>query len=959
MVNEGCEHGLWISAALRRLQRESGADRWGVWMETTPSEDTGEPCFRGGTVEGSNAHGDSTAWTQIRLAFPLPHAELLAGRSVLQDLTETAAAPQVAGPTLGLRRALWAPILEGATLRGVLFAGSRGATGVLPRPAVEEVAAEIGLALGWEAQTGLARTRKSDLELYARVEARLAGGAEPADLFRELAEDCTRALGAAFAILCERGDRRPVRFPSEASRFESLDTLAFAGDSTWAHGLESGPLETLWRQALDSGQIVGADPGGIPLGRGLGRIVAIPLFQGQRTTGVLLAGLPRSRTMLETLSRLEQRALLAARVLQRKIAKKEQQELETWRQSLLEASPRPIVLLDAAGFVRACSAGARELLSLQEDAGRGVRLAELFRPRHWESISAWIQGSIRHGAPTEDASLQVQRRDGTGVRLKRANLPGSRYLAVELEPMEPSSPRTVADVEEELRQTVGWMGEGVAVFDADGRVRARNEKFLRIFGLSSTEAKELQTQEDFILRIAGSTSQPEEFARRWRELAASAEEETQEELTIEKPFAQTVERCTRLIVGNDGRRLGRVEIYRELNARRQFQSQMARTERLVSLGQQVSGVVHELSNPLTAILGYAQRLERTQPGARGTPAEIRRIISEAERATHILRQLQQLSREASAMRAPVALGDLIDRTADLTRTMLAGSPIRLVVEKRAALPRVEGDFAQLQQVLLNLLQNARQAIEQSGRGSRIGILATAPADTRVRIEVWDDGPGIPGAIQARIFDPFFTTKPPEIGTGLGLAIVLGFVRQHGGTVSVHSPPGGGTRFAVELPALPAAQESLGENTSEPVELAASRLESGTLSGETGANALLPRRPRVLVVEDEPTVGGLIADVLRDEGMRVDVLQDGPSALRRAESERYDLVICDLKMPEMDGQKFFQTLTQREDPLREHVLFVTGDVVTPRTQEFLERHHLPYVAKPFRVEELSHAVHELL
>jgi len=182
--------------------------------------------------------------------------------------------------------------------------------------------------------------------------------------------------------------------------------------------------------------------------------------------------------------------------------------------------------------------------------------------------------------------------------------------------------------------------------------------------------------------------------------------------------------------------------------------------------------------------------------------------------------------------------------------------------------------------------------------------------------------------------------------------VLGFVREHGGTVHVLSPPKGGTRFVVELPPARPARE-------EPVAIpAVLRLAPAAGPGENG----IPREhraPRVLVVEDEPTVGGLIADVLRDEGMRVDVLRDGESALDRAEHEEYDLVICDLKMPGMDGQKFFQSLGKRRNPLQGHVLFVTGDVVAPRTQEFLERHHLPYVAKPFRVEELSRAVRGML
>ncbi len=298
------------------------------------------------------------------------------------------------------------------------------------------------------------------------------------------------------------------------------------------------------------------------------------------------------------------------------------------------------------------------------------------------------------------------------------------------------------------------------------------------------------------------------------------------------------------------------------------------------------------------------------------------------------------------------MNELVDRTAALMRSTLSGSAIRLMVEKGVSVPDVEGDFGQLQQVLLNLLQNAQQAIVQSGKGGSIGVCTAGTGAGRARFEVWDDGPGVPGAIQARIFDPFFTTKRPGVGTGLGLAIVLGFVRQHGGTVHVLSPPNGGTRFVVELPAAQVAK-------AEPVAVATVlRLAPAAGPGENGARGE-HRAPRVLVVEDEPTVGGLIADVLRDEGMCVDVLRDGESALDRAEHEEYDLVICDLKMPGMDGQKFFQSLGMRRNPLQGHVLFVTGDVVAPRTQEFLERHRLPYVAKPFRVEELSRAVRGML
>ena len=341
---------------------------------------------------------------------------------------------------------------------------------------------------------------------------------------------------------------------------------------------------------------------------------------------------------------------------------------------------------------------------------------------------------------------------------------------------------------------------------------------------------------------------------------------------------------------------------------------------------------------------------------RGVTSELQGLLSEAERATAILRQLLYLSHESPAKRRTISLQELVERTAGLQKVMLAGRSIELKVAHAEVLPRIEGDFAQLQQVLLNLLQNAQQALEQSGRGSTIGVCTSVSEDGRVRLEVWDDGPGVPAAIQARIFDPFFTTKAAGAGTGLGLAIVMGFVRQHGGTLKLVSPPEGGSRFVLEFPAAKAS------GAAEVLQHGARQREPALLqpSGDPGAIETLERFPaRILVVEDEPTVATLIADILRDEGMSVDVLLESQSAVRQAELETYDLLICDLRMQGVDGQMIYQTLVQRQNPLRERVLFVTGDVLSPRTQEFLERHRLPHVAKPFRMEELSQAVKEVL
>jgi two-component system NtrC family sensor kinase len=352
----------------------------------------------------------------------------------------------------------------------------------------------------------------------------------------------------------------------------------------------------------------------------------------------------------------------------------------------------------------------------------------------------------------------------------------------------------------------------------------------------------------------------------------------------------------------------------------------------------------------------------SQRDSSGKSEAARRIVQEAERASAILRQLLLNARETVPERRIVSLNQIILRATDLQRFTLEAKKIHLEIDLDPVLPFVQGDPGQLQQVLINLVGNAQQAIEQQGGGGVIRLRTRKIGDQRVLLEVEDTGPGIPQAILARIFDPFFTTKPAGVGTGLGLAIVLSVVREHGGQVLAKNSPQGGAVFQIELPAgagIPKEEESA------PFE--SSRTDRGSVA--TGQPAEISNRAmpepatatgaRVLVVEDEPTVARLIGDVLEDEGMRVDVLLDGREALDRAGRQPYDLVICDMRMPGLDGQHFYKSLVRAGNPLRQRFLFVTGDVVAAQTREFLEKNHLPHVAKPFRVEELTQKVHFVL
>jgi signal transduction histidine kinase/AmiR/NasT family two-component response regulator len=685
--------------------------------------------------------------------------------------------------------------------------------------------------------------------------------------------------------------------------------------------------------------------------------VAIPMEFDGEVNAVLLAGLPWRRSSLDMLERLELRALLAAQVLERRNRIARELNEKSPQSVLSESHEEPVVIVDRQGFTTGMSRGARQLVGNSAGA-RGdqvLRFAEMFQPREREEVHRWVQSAFLEGAQGQEDPLVACLKNGTRLRLRRMALSDPEHCSLTLEKADGMGrARELHEVEPELQQVLEWLDEGVVVFDQNDRIRAKNERFLQILGLNADDGASLQSLEDLLRLTTKNAREPEKFAARWKAFAEGAGERMREELAMERPLPQVIERSTRAIVGENGRKLGRVEVYRETSAQRMFQSRMMQTEKLAAIGQRVTGIVHELSNPLTTILVNAQRLvSQEEDGMRAAVSQT--ILEESERATAILRQLLVLSRESLPERRRVSLNELVDRTMELQRLALSGSQLSLIVQKQEGLPLIEGDYGQLQQVLMNLLQNAQQAIEYSGTGSTIGVRTGFAGGSRVTLEVWDDGPGIPDVIQARIFDPFFTTKPPGVGTGLGLAIVLGFVRQHGGSVVLMNSPHGGARFVVELPVAPAAgMEEDGKS-------------AGLVAGELPPpeeNVLLEsmpagKVPRILVVEDEPTVANLIADVLRDQGMRVDVLLDSREAVQQAERESYDLAVCDLKMPGMDGQMFYLTLVQRQNPLHEHVLFVTGDMVAPRTQEFLDRHHLAHVAKPFRMEELSGAVRAML
>jgi signal transduction histidine kinase/ActR/RegA family two-component response regulator len=953
----GASRAELVREALLMLADSGHVDRVGVWIQSDlpgAAEPCGHASFRGQVWERDSA-ATPAEWGRLSSEAPLPFDVLARGKSVELAL-DGRGVPPLIGPLVGMRRALWVPIIGGGQLQGLLLAAARSGKGALPRLLAENAAADLALALVNMEEQRVARERQVDLSVLRRTLAALGANESPENILAQLAENCTGGEpfgmkpGVVFAVI--------GRIQAPAGAASGPPQIAFdwkSGDPAWTRGIAGEPLANTWRRALELRQVVGMEPPSAWSPGEVARVVAIPLESGTEIAGILVAGLPRQAVSLAILERLELRAMLAGSALGQQRRAEEDAKRNQRQGVLLNISREAVVLLDAQGQLAGLNSGASKLLgeqrAMRDARPGGARFGELFVEQERERVETWSRELLSSGAGPGEASIRAELENGTCIRLCPAAT-GRGFAAVRMEPLQTLElPQQPGRAETELLAVLEWLEEGVVLFDAEERVRAMNSRFAQMAGLTAEESGDLTTLSALIARLSEQFAEPEEFAQSWRKLARAGGGE-REELHMALPVPRVLERASRPILDEAGERLGRVEIYRDITAQRVFQSKLLQTEKLAALGQMVSGLAHELSNPLTTILGSAQRL-LVSADAVGRTSEVRQIFQEADRAGKILRQLLLSSRDSRPERQRVSLNKIVLRATELQRFQKNSHTIHMEQQLDPLLPYIRGDAGQLQQVLINLVGNAQQALEHSGREGVIRVTTKRLAGRRVLLEVSDDGPGIPQAILPRIFDPFFTTKPEGVGTGLGLAVVLSVVREHGGQVSVASPPGGGTTFSIELPAAQIALPASGS------ELPARRevLRSQRLSPARRRSDCFAAR--VLVVEDEPTVARLIADVLEDEGLRVDVVLDGREALGRAASESYDLTICDMKMPGIDGQHFFRALARTRNPLRERLLFVTGDVISPHTHEFLERNHLPHVAKPFRVEELIEAVRQLL
>lgn len=386
----------------------------------------------------------------------------------------------------------------------------------------------------------------------------------------------------------------------------------------------------------------------------------------------------------------------------------------------------------------------------------------------------------------------------------------------------------------------------------------------------------------------------------------------------------------------------------DLTDRKRAEAQIAtqkealqQSEKMAALGGLLAGVAHELNNPLSVIVGQATLLKETAQDKKVSERGDK-IFTAAERCSRIVKSFLAIARRKPPEHKLMQLNDAVEQALELLTYPLRTENVQLKLELDENLPQIIGDQDQFVQVISNLVLNGAQAMKDWPRTRQITIRNYIDYDTgQVCLCVADTGPGIPLEIRTRVFEPFFTTKAPGSGTGVGLSLCLNIVTAHGGQLTVRDTPGGGASFFIHLP-IPSQKQ---------------------LPASQGKSIALPEatiKPmKILLVDDEFELAQTLADLLTPQGHSFDFAINGKIALEKLKAQRFDFILSDLRMPEMDGPTLFRHICADLPQYRDRIVFITGDTLTTFVHDFLKDNPVRFIEKPYTLSDIIRAIAEQL
>jgi len=498
--------------------------------------------------------------------------------------------------------------------------------------------------------------------------------------------------------------------------------------------------------------------------------------------------------------------------------------------------------------------------------------------------------------------------------------------------------------EQNFRNSLDSSPMGIFLGDAEGHVRYMNQAFLQMFDYDNIDEVKISsptsryTQESYtghLLRLERTSlgkSNPDNF-----EIDVVHKDGTIRHLQVFRKEVFWNGKQQPQLLYNDVTALKQAEKEKQL-----LEEKAQVASRLAAIGGMAAGIAHEINNPLTGVLGFSQMLLAKHDVPEEIKKELKWIADGSQRVADIVKRLLTFARQTKPNRQLTNLNELIENTLKLREYVLKTANIEVVTRLDPELPLSLVDPGQLQQVFLNLIVNAEQAMKEAhGRGNL--IITTEKKDNNIRITFQDDGPGITRENMRHLFEPFFTTKDVGEGTGLGLSLSRSIVLEHNGKINVVSEFGHGATFIVELPIIEALPS-----------------EIKTVSPTVKVEKLITKKDRILVIDDEPIVRALIEKVLTQSGHSVDTIDDAIKAIDKLDAGViYDVILIDVRMPGMSGIELYSRILEKTPKMKNRIIFITGDVMGIDTKAFLTQNNLTYFAKPFNIEALKEKINAIV
>lgn len=496
----------------------------------------------------------------------------------------------------------------------------------------------------------------------------------------------------------------------------------------------------------------------------------------------------------------------------------------------------------------------------------------------------------------------------------------------------------VRDSEEEYRALVETAPIAVFQLDAAGRIAYANPAFSDLTGYDRTtalsrfaDAKDLAAPDDRAAFESARQDAAQGRARHGLEFRAIHADGGVRWVSAE----------LQPLVGDGGARKGVLVLARDISREKELATQLHQSEKLKAMGEMVSGVAHELNNPLSGILGFAQ-LFLSRPSEQWNRRDMEKIEGNARRCKKIVENLLTFARQSRSERVGSKLNEIIESVLALNEYQFRMDNVEMIRDFDPRVPVLSLDVSRWQQVFINLASNAREAMVESACPVRRITFSTRFRVDEIVVQVRDTGPGIPRHLLGRVFDPFFTTR--EHGTGLGLGLCYGIVADHGGTiVAEETDAGEGAVITIRLPCATRPDES------------------PTPSERPAARPSEKRAARkALVIDDEQIVRDVVTNVLELHGYEVDTARDSAEAFVHLDAgTAYDVVLTDLRMPgELDGMGIHRRLSTSRPELAKKVVFMTGDIMEHGLFREMETQGLQYVKKPFDIRELARVVNDV-